>query len=119
MAKGDERFNFENFQNLPQWIIRQAVASIESRRNMDNYTQARMLQAYHNSHIDEKTPAITDLSLFMPHPHQWIIQNSERKVQVSRQAAILFLQTYKDFGTEVIATFDSWVRDLEIIAAGG
>ena len=100
-------------------MIRQAIASIENTRNLNSYTQARMLQSYHNCHLPENSPAVEDLSLFMPHPHQWIIQTSERKVHVDRKSAILFLQTYQDFGTEVVATFDSWIRELEICAAGG
>lgn len=74
---------------------------------------------YYNSHIDEKTPAAKDLSLFMPHPHTWVIKSQARKVQVDRQTAILFLQTYQEFGSIVIAVFDDWIRELEIAATGG
>ena len=116
---GDERFNYHNFQNQPQWLIRQALRAIQQKRNMDSFTGARMLQMTYNMHLPENTPAATDLSLFMPHPDTWLIQNMDRKVFVDRQTAILFLQSYTKFGSDVIVTFDDWIRDLEIIATGG
>lgn len=118
LASSDSRFSHNNFQSQPQWVIRQAIATIETNRNMNSYTQARFLQSYYNCHLPENAPAADDLSLFMPHPNQWIIQTSDRKVNIDRKTATLFLRTYQEFGTEVVATFDSWIRDLELIASG-
>lgn len=91
------------------------MSSIEQNRNLNQLTQARQLQAFYNANTDENT-TFDDVSVFLPHPDQWLLHTEDRKVNISRQAAIEFLQTYTKFNSEVLYAFDDWVRDIQIIA---
>ena len=113
----DRRFNAEHFGAQPQWLIEQAIASIEQRRNLEQLTQAKQLQTFCNTNRAENTPPYEDVSLFLPHPNQWQIATHERKVNVSRETAISFLQGYSSYNSEVLMAFDEWLRDIQIIAS--
>lgn len=89
---------------------------IQQQRNLDQLTQARQSQMFANCKRDPTTPAFDDISIFLPHPAQWLLQTEERKLDISRETAIEFLQSYKSFDAEVEVVFDDWLREIQLIA---
>lgn len=47
---------------------------------------------------------------------QWTLSTEDRKVKVSRKAAIEFLQTYKKYDIDVQFVFEEWLQDIQLCA---
>jgi hypothetical protein len=92
------------------------LRSIQQERNKDCLSQAQYAQMFANANRGEKTPPYEDIGIFLPHPHQWVAQANEQKVFISKETAVLFLQTYKSFDPAVEVTFDDWLRDIQSIS---
>jgi len=105
----------------PLWLIRQIANQILQKRNLDHLTQARIIQVYLKSNLDPKKSSgneYDDLSAFLPHPVQWQQQNSERVLNISRQTALEFLQSYNWLNDDVVAIFDEWQAEIQQVAQG-
>ena len=113
----DSRFDYQSFGRQPMWLIKQAVNHKQKERNLSQLSQARYSQMFANANRDPKSPPYDDLGMFVPHPHQWLIQHQERKVDISKRTAKLFLATYKSLPPNVEVTFDSWIMEIELIAS--
>jgi len=77
---------------------------------------ARFTQIYINAHLKEGAQKYEDESIFLPHPSIWRKSLHERKIIISKETAIEFLSSYRQFGPDVAIVFDDWISDIEDIA---
>lgn len=82
-------------------------------------TAARQLQAFTNVNRAKDSQPFDDISLFLPHPAEFLMQNQNRTLNVSRQSAIVVLQSIDWLDSSVLAALDSWLPELELIASDG
>ena len=84
---------------------------------MSQLAQARQILLTIQINSDPKKqsepPDITD---FLPYPVDWAICTSSREVEVNRNTAIEFLNTFRSFGSSVEFAFDPWLKDIKLSA---
>lgn len=93
----DVRFDFCHFAKQPVWLIRQGIKNGQQKRNFDQLTLARCLQAFINSKIDNEKKSIDDESQLLPHPDIW-------KQSVARQ-----LDISKETAQEILVSINYWL----------
>lgn len=98
--------------------MRRAIEAIQRTRNLESFSIATNAILFANANRGKDTSAYENLAPFLPHPRAWSKQNRQRKIHVSRAAAIEFLNSYKRFGSDVAVTFEDWLEDLTAIARG-
>lgn len=91
--------------------------AIQQKRNHDQSSVSRAFATWVNGNRGENSPAIDEM-LFFPHPQQWRSQSQEKKVNISRAAAMEFMASYRKFGVEVACTFEDWLTDISLAAQG-
>lgn len=95
----DDRFNHKGFAKQPIWLIRQALSVGQQKRNLDQLTMARALQAFINSKIDpKKGKPIKDESELLPHPEVW-----------RRFTGYKYLSIKSETANEILKAFDDWL----------
>lgn len=89
------------------------LRSTQQQRNLDSYSIAILNQAYHNCHRKDDAPPYEDTAIFMPHPGIWKLFTSSNQLDITREGALEFLQTYQNFDSEVMVVFDPWLLDIQ------
>lgn len=115
--RAGEEFGYFNFSENPIWFIKDASRALKQNRNMDSYAIALSLQTYVNANREEGKPPLDDISSFLPHPLEFKLATRNQQVQCSARAAKAFLDSMDDLPLNVIALFDNWIGDLELISS--
>lgn len=85
---------------------------------MEHLTAARTLQAYTNVHRAEDAQPFDDVALFLPYPGEWKLQNTQRRLNISRMTAQAVISSLSWLDSNVIAALDEYMDEIEIIARG-
>ena len=72
-----------------------------------------------NANRGKDVEPYTDVSMFLPHPSTWIDCTSDRVLKIRSSTAKEFLRFYKKFDPQLQATFDPWMREIEMLANNG
>ena len=67
-----------------------------------------------NINRGEKTPPFEDVSVFLPYPSQWMIDNNNLFFKIPPSVAKEFLDSYESFEPEVEMAFGSWLTTIKI-----
>lgn len=63
-------------------------------------------------------PPFEDVSLFLPHPAEYRIQNMERRLNISKETAIAVLNSISWLNSNVLAALDEYMTEIEVISLG-
>lgn len=98
-------------------MIRKALNQIYQKRNLDQYSTVLGVSTYINANRGEDSQPI-ELYQFMPHPLVWRQNNTQKKINISKNTAIQLLADYPSFNSEMLSVFDEWIEDIRMAASG-
>ncbi len=111
----DKRFNHQDFQVLPYFLVKQVIASYRSSVNTEHLSSARLSLIQLNINRAEGVPAYDNIGDFLPYPSQYLIDCAEISIDVDAKTAIEFLDSYEKFDPEVELAFTPWLTSLKAI----
>lgn len=111
----DPRFSYDRFGGQPIWLVKQAIAALQQRTNMNQLTQARLMQVYINSHISEKGKPVDNIGNLVPYPNTWRNETSDNKLSIDKKTAKEILSSLDWLDISVTSALSDWIDELNSI----
>lgn len=94
-------------------VLKQQRRMVRQQRNNDALAIAMQHRTYVSAHIKEGSPQ-PELYEFLPHPREWILFNSNRKLKISKACAVDILSSLPYLNYDIECALEPYMNEIEI-----